>query len=87
MEDRVQKLHEIKQCLSKAYKESCDDLSDLVAGAIIGFAMADGIVSGEVDLGEFPAENQALAFIAAITLVEVMPSSALDNIGKMFSDD
>ena len=85
MDDKKEVLRGIKDCLEQFNTESGDDLSDLVNGAIIGFAIAEGIVSGEIDVSGKSAEENALGIIAAITLVEALPDSSLDSIGKMFS--
>ena len=85
MEDRVQELHEISACLSKLLNDGCKDFSDLVSGAIIGIAIADSIVSGEIDISDKSANENALGVITAVTLIESLPSSALEYIEKMFS--
>lgn len=85
MEDRVQKLHEIRACLKKFNNESSDELSDFVNGTIVGIAIADGIVSGEIDVIDKSADENALGIIAAVTLIESLPVSSLENIEKMFS--
>lgn len=85
MDDKKDVLRGIKDCLKKFNSENGDDLSDLVNGAIVGFAIAEGIVSGEIDVSGKSAEENALGIIAAITFVEAMPDSTLDSIGKMFS--
>lgn len=85
MDDKKEVLRGIKDCLKQFNTESGDDLSDLVNGAIVGFALAEGIVSGEIDTSGKSAEENALGIIAAITLLEALPNSTLDSIGKMFS--
>lgn len=85
MDDKKEMLRGIKDCLNQFNSENGDDLSDLVNGVIVGFAIAEGIVSGRTDTSGKSAEENALGIIAAITLVEAMPDSALDSIGKMFS--
>lgn len=85
MDDKKEVLRGIKDCLKQFNTESGDDLSDLVNGAIVGFAIAEGIVSGEIDVSGKSSEENALGIIAAITLVEALPDSSLDSIGKMFS--
>lgn len=85
MEERVQKLHEIRACLKKFNNENSDELSDLVNGTIVGIAIADGIVSGEIDVIDKSADKNALGIIAAVTLIESLPSSNLESIEKMFS--
>lgn len=84
MEDRVRFIHEVSQSLAKFYDKS-NDLSDLMAGTILGVIMADKIMSGEFDTKGEVAENIALAIIAAVTLAEALPENALDSIDKMFS--
>lgn len=85
MDDKKELLHGIKACLKQFNSENGDDLGDLVNGAIVGFAIAEGIVSGEIDVSDKSAEENALGIIAAVTLVEAMSDSALDSIQKMFS--
>lgn len=85
MEERVQKLHEIRACLKKFNNENSDELSDLVNGTIVGIAIADGIVSGEIDVIDKSADENALGIIAAVTLIESLPSSTFESIEKMFS--
>lgn len=85
MEDRVKKLHEILDCLKKFNHANSEELSDLVNGTIIGIAIADGIVSGEIDISDKSADENALGIIASVTIIESMPRSVLENIEKMFS--
>lgn len=85
MDDRVQKLHEIMSCLKKFNNESVDEFSDFVNGTIIGIAIADSIVSGEIDVIDKSADENALGIIAAVTLIELLPNSTLESIEKMFS--
>lgn len=87
MEDRVQKLHEIRACLSKLLNESCEELSDLVNGTIVGIGIADDIVSGKISVSDMSADENALGIITAVTIVESLPSSALESIEKMFPND
>lgn len=85
MDDKKEVLRGIKDCLKKFNSENGDDLGDLVNGAIVGFAIAEGIVSGEIDVSGKSAEENALGIVAAVTLVEALPNSTRDSIGKMFS--
>ena len=85
MDEKIEMLHDIRKCLKKFNRESGDDVSDLVNGAIIGFAIADAIVSGDISVSDKSAEENALGIVAAITLIEALPVSALENIEKMFS--
>lgn len=85
MDDKKEMLRGIKDCLKQFNTESGDDLSDLVNGAIVGFAIDEGIVSGEIDVSGKSAEENALGIIAAVTLIGALSDSSLDSIGKMFS--
>lgn len=87
MEDRVQKLHEIRACLKKFNHANFEEFSDLVNGTIIGIAIADGIVRGEIDVINKSSEENALGIIAAVTLVDSLPNVAIKSIEKMFPDD
>lgn len=85
MDEKIEMLHDIRKCLKKFNSDSGDDFSDLVNGTIVGFAIADAIVNGDINVIDKSAEENALGIIAAITLIEALPSSALENIEKMFS--
>lgn len=85
MDEKIEMLHDIRKCLKKFNSDSGDDCSDLVNGAIVGFAIADAIVSGDISVSDKSAEENALGIVAAITLIEALPVSALENIEKMFS--
>ena len=85
MDEKIEMLHDIRKCLKKFNSDSGDDFSDLVNGAIVGFAIADGIVSGDISVSDKSAEENALGIVAAITLIEALPVSALENIEKMLS--
>ena len=85
MEEKIEMLHDIRKCLKKFNSDSGDDFSDLMNGAIIGFGIADAIVSGDISVSDKSAEENALGIVASITLIEALPVSALDSIDKMFS--
>lgn len=85
MDEKIEMLHDIRKCLKKFNSDSGDAFSDLVNGAIVGFAIADAIVSGDISVSDKSAEENALGIVAAITLIEALPVSALENIEKMFS--
>ena len=38
MDEKIEMLHDIRKCLKKFNSDSGDDFSDLVNGAIVGFA-------------------------------------------------
>ena len=49
--------------------------------------IADDIVSGKISVSDMSADENALGIIAAVTIVESLPSSALESIEKMFPND
>lgn len=83
MEDKNETLHGIRKTLEVLYDESSGELSDLVRGMILGVAVSDGIVNGDISIAD--EDNFAIGLIAAVTLYEVLPESSIDRIEKMLS--